>query len=524
MRIEKNVFVPMRDGVRLAVDIYRPESPGRYPVVLTRTPYNKDAAPRAAAQTGGALGAALARYEGLVEAGYIVVVSDTRGTGNSEGVYDYYNYEGGPYDGYDTIEWIADQPWCDGNVGMIGASAGAILCYLAAITQPPHLKCMVPNMHPADHYFDQWFIGGVFRYQNRISWAINMLPRIMHRTVDPEEGNAGALYAVHEARFHQYYQRMRQGKNPINLDWLAEYYQQDTYSDFWRQRSIAAYHDKVAVPTLNGGVWYDHFIRGTLWSHREINVPKKLLVNPGMLGAAPGMENGGFLDWQLRWLDYWLRGVETGILDEAPVRVYLLGEERWLDLPAWPPAEAMSTPFYLRAGGKLSLDPPGAEDPDRLVHDPERPLRTPGSPNDQRSIEAGALVFSTPPLERDLIVMGPIQLVLYAATDAEDVSWCVRLCDVFPDGRSRLLNTGALKGSHHASHERPEPLEQGRVYRFEIEVWPTANVFKAGHSVRVVIAHSDFPFFENSPLPARSYVFHDAERASQLLLPVVPSL
>jgi putative CocE/NonD family hydrolase len=545
MDIQKDVYVPMRDGVKLSADIYGSTSSGPRPAVLIRTPYVKGGV------SGSMLGAegrprtsvvgpmrfrpgtnlTLLTVEPLVEAGYVVLVSDTRGTGHAEGEYDYYNFSGGPSDGYDTVEWLAAQPWCDGNVGMQGASAGAVLCYAAAITQPPHLKAMVPNMHPADFYFDQWFVGGVFRYEDRISWCTGQLSRIAPLDPgDPAEPAYEQKRRVYQQRYERYHRRLTEEKNPIDLDWMVEMYGRRRYDAFWKERSFARQLDRITVPTMHGGVWHDHFIRGTLTSHEGLRVPKRLFVSPGGLDSTGGAGDGGFGRAQVRWFDHFLRGAENGVMDEPGARLYITGAERWIDEPCWP-VPVTETSYYLAAGpgggtasahdGLLSREPVGAASPDTLLHDPASPNHTPGSTADQRSFEQGCLTYSTPPLEEDVEVIGTPRLLLHAATDAEDVDWCVRLCDVFPDGRSRLLNAGALKGSHVFSHETPEPLAAGRVYEFAVEVWPVGNLFKRGHRIRIDISASDFPYFEVNPLPSRNQIFHDATHPSRLLLPVV---
>src|SRR4051794_32162116 len=296
MKIDKDLYVAMRDGVSLAVDIYRPDVLTTHAAVLLVTPYLKDAVFEMPLGSDGrpvplplppipeGVNPMLLAVSPLVDQGFVVVVADARGTGYSEGDYDYYNFEGGPFDGYDTVEWIAAQPWCDGNVGALGGSAAAISCYITALTHPPHLKAMVPNMHPADFYFDQWRIGGVFRYENRIGWSTGMLSRISPvNPGDPDSPNYERKRAVYERRFRGFYDRVAAGQNAANLEWLTDMYQRDTYDDFWKSRSFLPRSHEIDIPTLHGGVWYDHFIRGTLASHAAINVPKRLFVGPGSL-------------------------------------------------------------------------------------------------------------------------------------------------------------------------------------------------------------------------------------------------
>jgi putative CocE/NonD family hydrolase len=524
MIVEKDIYVPMRDGVCMALDLYKPDKPGRYPAIVSRTPYIKDASLMAGPSVAE-------RMLPWTDAGYVMVVSDTRGTGVSEGVYDYYNYENGPWDGYDTIEWAAHEPWCDGNVGTMGGSASAILAYNAAIKQPPSLKAIAANMHPADQYFDQWFIGGVFRYENRIGWGVHMLPRLApSQPMNAKDPAFARKQKVYQERMAQYYERMRRGENPGDLVWLTEGYQHQTYDEFWKRRSLVPHLAKVNVPALHGGVWFDHFIRGTLTTHEAVNVPKKLSVSAGSLHGGMLAPDRGFDELQHRWFDYYLRGVENGVTDAPGARLYLMGEDAWIEEPSWPlPSEAMA--LFLAPGrgggtdsmndGLLCPEPPGAAEPTGIDHDPANPNRTVANATDQRRFEAGALTFSTPPLDHAVTVIGTPKLTFYAASDAADVDWCVRLTNVYPDGRSQLLNTGALKASHVASHETPAPLERDRIYEFEVEIWAVANVFKRGHRIRVDISTSDFPFFENNMLPSRNRVYHDAAHPSRLVLPVV---
>jgi putative CocE/NonD family hydrolase len=545
MEIDKDVYVPMRDGVSLAADIYRPEVLTEHAAVLLVTPYLKDAVLEMPLGSDGrpvalplpplppGFNPMLMSVSPLVAQGFVVVVADARGTGFSEGVYDYYNLEGGPFDGYDAIEWIAAQPWCDGNVGMVGASAAAISCYITALTQPPHLKAMVPNMHPADFYFDQWRIGGVFRYENRIGWSTGMHTRITPvNPGHPDSPNYERKRAVYERRFHHFYERVAAGESPANLDWLTDMYQHDAYDDFWASRSFLARSDEIRIPTLHGGVWYDHFIRGTLGSHAAIDVPKRLFVGPGSLITRFDLGDGGFNAMTVQWFDHYLRGADNGVADGPPARIYMLGTEEYVDVPEWP-VPTVDTELFLtgaRSGsapsandGSLAAAPPDQQPADVLVHDPDAPNRTAPDLADQRPFEAGCLTFTTAPLDADLTIVGPGRLVVHAATDAADVDFCVRLCDVFEDGRSRLLNTGALKGSHVQSHEQPTPLVAGEVNCFEIEVWAVANVFRQGHRIRIDVSTSDFPFFESNPVPSRTEVFHDSRYPSRLILPVATS-
>ena len=222
--------------------------------------------------------------DALVEAGYAVVLSDSRGTGYAEGTYDYYNIEGGPFDGYDTVEWIAEQPWCDGNVGLWGLSGSAVLAYAAALTSPPHLKAVAAYMCPADFYLDQWYPGGMFRYEDRMRWPMLMQDCIAPLDPGPADGPAyERKRLVFEQRYYRHYERMTRGLNPVPLDWATQCVSHDSYDEFWQARSFDRQLAGVTAPVLNVGVLHDHFIRGTMRFHEGLSVPRRLLLVPGAL-------------------------------------------------------------------------------------------------------------------------------------------------------------------------------------------------------------------------------------------------
>ncbi len=554
MSIEKDVFVPMRDGVSMALDVYKPDSEGPWPVVLVRTPYVKVApdmsdtasspvqtSARVALGADGrpsslmlmrmakALVGAVPPVKAFLDAGYVVVVSDSRGTGYSEGTYDYYNIDSGPYDGYDTVEWIAEQPWCDGNVGVWGISGSGVLALATAITNPPHLKAIVTAAHPVDFYHDQWYPGGVFRYEDRVRWPLLMQECISPLDPgDPQSPSYERKRDIYERRYQGYYERMRQGLNPINLDWAADGVTHDTYDDFWQAKSLTGGLGSVTAPVLTVGVLHDHFISGTIRFFEGVNVTKRLVVGPGSLDVDGEAGDVGMAQLQMKWFDRFLKGIQNGVEDEPATRVYLNGVRQTADFPDWPPA-AVETPLYLIARGndsdtrerELSWESSPQSGRGLLAYDPAAPNRTPADTADQRSFDEKSLVFTTAPLKHDLTVVGYSSLRLYASPDETVVDLCVRISDVQPDGSSRLANLGSLKSSHFASHTEPSNPEGGQVHSFDVHILPICSVFKKGHRIRVAISGSDFPFCAPNPEVSQTPVYFGGEYPSSLVLPVI---
>jgi putative CocE/NonD family hydrolase len=328
---------------------------------------------------------------------------------------------------------------------------------------------------------------------------------------------------------------------------------------------IAGKHDQVDVPTFNVGGWYDIFLADTIANFqamRGLGRPTKLLIGPwshgrhtnpiGELNFGFGSQitfidlQADFARVQLRWFDHWLKGIDTGIMAEAPIRLFVMGANVWRDEQEWPLARARETPFYLRAGAELSTEPPGAESPDRYKYDPANPVPTHGGallmapefltgPVDQRSIDARAdvLTYTTRPLERDTEVTGPVRVKLWACSSAPDTDFVARLIDVHPDGRAYNLTDGIIRARFRDGHASAL-LEPGRPYPFDIDLWATSNVFKAGHRIRLQVCSSNFPRWDRNPntghpfgqddelCAAEQTILHDAEHPSSVVLPLVP--
>jgi putative CocE/NonD family hydrolase len=545
MRVERNVDVRMRDGVVLRADIYRPETAQPVPALLHRTPYDRSV---------GMIPIAGIEPEAGVAAGYAVVCQDVRGQYGSDG--EFYTFVGEGKDGFDTIEWVAAQPWCDGAVGMVGRSYGATCQWLAASERPPHLKAICPVVTGSDFFRGWVYQGGAFQLGFNLFWVWMMSDK--RRAAKPEE------------LFHHLPLRTVPLADPkwarFYFDWLDH----PTDDEYWRALSINRRYPQIEVPALNVGGWYDVFLGGTLENFTGMRseggsasarTGQRLVVGPWAHGSTYGpfpdhsfdlfasADAIDFLGLQLRFFDHHLRS--TAVADEAPVRIFVMGENRWRAEDDWPLARAHATPWYLRSGGRLAEEGPGDEPADSYVYDPRDPVPTIGGPTslpprmmkanagplDQGKLDGRAdlLVYTSDPLERPLEVTGPLTATLHAATDGADSDFVVKLIDLHPDGRALILAEGVLRCRYRNGFDRVEPVTAGAVEAYTIDLVATANVFLAGHRLRVIVTSSSFPRFDrnsNSGRPfgtdgpddlrtARQTVFHDAARPSHVLLPVV---
>lgn len=349
-------------------------------------------------------------------------------------------------------------------------------------------------------------------------------------------------------------------------DWYFEGLDHPEDGDYWRPTDLSAMYPEVDVPVLHWNGWFDYCLEGTLNSFQGMRAHgrsercrkgQRLVIGPwthvGTTGEEIDFGAEAVLDesaYRLKWYDHWLKGMDTGIMDGPPVRLFLMGANRWVEMEDWPPGEVVYRPVYFHEGtgrseaslnnGRLAFQPPGAdEQPDSFPYDPQDPVpsvRTfeDSGPKDFRSIEGRLLTYTSDVLEGDLTVTGPLKAVLYGSSSAVDTDWVVRLCDMWPDGRSMWVCDGILRARYRDSFEREELLVPGQVYRFEVDMCATAQVFRAGHRLRVQVTSSDFPWYDrnlNTGGPfgeetrghvATNTVFHDAMHPSHIVLPVMP--
>jgi putative CocE/NonD family hydrolase len=573
--VERNVDIPMWDGVILRANVYRLDTAEPHPVILCRLPYNKDA-PDWVSYTDGIR---------LAEAGFVVIFQDTRGRFASDG--DFYPFVHEGRDGYDTVEWAAAQPWSSGAVGMTGASYFGATQWLAALERPPHLRALFPMITTSEYYESWTYQGGAFQLGFNLMWTLQHLAPENARRVgpDPAAGTRAMRRLLSSSdRLDELYRFLPLADLPalresdagrFYFDWLAH----ASDDEYWQAIAINRRYSQIEVPAFNLGGWYDLFLHGTIENYGRMRVEggspaarqgQRLLIGPwahgDLTGSFPEYDFGVFSGWaaadftglQQTFFDHHLRG-NASAADEAPVRLFVMGENRWRDEADWPLARAHMTPWYLHsagragsAGGELSPVPPSAEPVDTYVYDPRDPAPTVGGstflpgifvgansgPRDQRPVEArpDVLVYTSAPLAEPIEVTGPLQVTLYAATSAPDTDFVARLIDVHPDGAARLLAEGIIRARYREGYARPHPIEPGRVYDYQINLVATSNLFQVGHRIRVDVTSSSFPRFDRNPntgrplgvdgpddiRAARQTILHDGTNPSHILLPMVP--
>jgi len=504
---QQTLMVAMRDGVHLSTDVYLPRGRGPWPVILVRTPYDKSPGP----------------YRGLSWRGYAVVAQDMRGRFASEG-------KAIPFltcgqDGADTMAWLLEQPWCNGKVGTLGASALGITQNLLAAEHPPGLVCQHITVGGSSLYHDALYQAGALRQSLIIRW-------LEDNRFDPE---SAPLFRSH----------------PV-------------YDDLWRRMDAAARASEITAPALHIGGWFDIFCQGTIngFVSRQTRGGKGargnqwLIMGPwthGIGRAQAGQlafpENAGQMPPHAApqmWFDYWLKGRDNGLRAVPHVTYYVMGAcgepnapgNEWRTAEAWP-IPASDTPYYLGRDGTLSLRKPTRDaEPLTYIYDPENPMPTlgganlniPAGPMDQRPVEgrADVLVFSTPALEQPVEVTGQVRVRLYASSDAPDTDFAAKLCDVYPDGRSMLICDGIVRARYREPGKSEAFLVPGKVVAFDLDLWSTSLIFNRGHRLRLTVSSSNAPRFEpnpnagpgGKPRKATQAVFCDRRYPSALWLPL----
>lgn len=591
--VEKDVMVPMRDGVRLATDIYRPAVDGKpidepLPVILTRLPYNKDGSKRAG--------------EYFAKNGYVFVSQDTRGRYKSEG--DWHMLTDDGPDGVDCAAWIGKQPWSNGKIGMIGTSYVGGTQHAMAIAGAPELKTVIPVDAMANMGRQSLRNAGAFemRFWN---WIFLNAGRGSNSAQDP--GTQAILKEMADQRF-TYLENLptRRGMTPLRLspeyeNWLIEAMEHGANDDFWKQNNIVDYPENYKdIPVYLVSGWYDSWAGNTTANYmalsETIKGPVYLIMGPWIHGRQSQFAHGQVTfgeeaaikdqwAWRKEWYDHWLKGIDNSVGKadpfKTPVRIFVMGTGDggkdedgrlrhggyWRNEQDWPLERTQYTDYFLQADGRLSpKKPTDSTSTTAFQFDPKDPVPTIGgntsSHNDillqgawnqkggehvwnfpepiPLSARNDVLVFQTEPLAEDVEVTGEIEVKLYASSSAKDTDFTAKLIDVYPPskewpgGFALNIGDGIVRARFRDSLKTEKLMTPGEVYEFTIKLYPTSNVFKKGHRIRVDISSSNFPRFDVNPNTgeplnrqrlsevANQTVYHDAKHPSRIVLPIIP--
>jgi putative CocE/NonD family hydrolase len=553
-RVERrvDVRVPMRDGVELSTDLFLPRDAGRCPTVLIRTPYSNSNEQL------------IDKGRRLASHGYVCAIQDVRGRWDSGGTY--YPFLQEADDGFDAQEWLGQREWSDGTIGTAGASYLGTTQWRAAPLDSGYLKCMVPRVICADYHSGLVYPGGALQLNVAMTWGMRTHAR-----------------TGQEIDFHQWSEAFRH--LPLatadqaagrDLDFWQDWLDHAAYDDYWEAMDDTRRWEQITVPAFNMGGWYDLYANQTFSNFNGLRLQggsnearqSRLIVGPWPHALSASTRtgdidfgHGSLVDLEaeeLRWFERWLRGVDDGISHEAPLRLFVMGANRWREAHEWPLADTDWQEWFLHSGGQansvlgdgaLSRQSPGDESADTYRYDPAHPVQTAGGnnccsphivpwgPHDQRAVEmrGDVLVYTSEPLAADTEVTGPIELILYAATDGPDTDFTAKLVDVSPGGYAMNLCDGIRRGRFLESRRADRWLTPDQVYEWRIEVGVTANLFRAGHRIRLEVSSSNFPRFDRNLNTdeeygrgttmriARQRVEHSRAFPSRLRLPVVPA-
>lgn len=575
--VEKDVPAVMRDGVVLRADVYRPATKDPVPVILMRTQYGK---------TGAQVWPSRYRPPAwFASQCYIVVIQDVRGQYASEGAF--YEYVHEAQDGYDTVEWVAHLPGALPKVGMYGSSYVGATQWLAASETPPSLKTIIPANTGSDFYDGWTFEDGAFRLGFIQPWMMESIVR----TAAKQRGDDAFVKSLQDAylkiaewmryRPYQLFPPFRPSDR-VAAPYYFDAIKHSSRDDYWDRIRIEKNYGRVNIPVLAFEGWYDAFLNGGLrnfvgmidgggsqyaranqrivigpWEHEAWGRPDAI-ASPRLKAIGP-IGDSPINELSLAWFDHFLKGIDNGVRTGPRVDYFVMGENKWHVADAWPIPGTRYQTWFMHSGGNAASSMGdgalGTQAParyerspaDRFVYEPWNPVASVGGHScclwtegpqgqfDQTVIEQrpDVLVYTSQALERPLLITGPVTAVLYASSTARDTDFTAKLVDVFPDGSSVNLNNGIQVARFRESLEKPSLIEPDAIYRYEIHVWPTSNLFKAGHRIRLEISSSDFPQFAPNPNTGEPFgqsekwqsatqtIFHDQEHPSALILPVI---
>lgn len=553
--IHRDLWVPMADGVRLLADVYLPTGPGiegPFPTVLIRMPYGKTEAYCYMPAHG--------KY--WARRGYACVIQDVRGRWGSEGAYEPFINEA--RDGYDTLDWIAAQPWCDGNIGMTGESYYGYTQWAVAPLGHPNLRCIAPGDTAADIYGSWIYNANAFCLSTMGGWAyvINGKQDCNEFLMDPWHLPLAEMPAAagHPSRAY------------------SEWMEHQTRDEYWDRVNVSQRYADIAIPVLHWGGWYDVFLNGTIggWQGMRAQGPERLRdkqwlvigatdheLSPEFTGRIGrlAVERHGYAHDRIKvFMDCWLKGEDAGVTEGGRVLYFTMGRNEWRRTDEWPPRQAEERRYYLHGAGAadlpheadspdeagtLSTNAPEDERADRFTYDPRDPAdywlginlwELAKHMEDRREVErrSDVLIYTTAPLTTDLEVTGPVSVTLSAATSARDTDFTAALVDVHPDGYAHLVQEGLRRARFRESDSCESPVEPGAVYTYEIDLWATSYVFATGHRIRLEVSSSNFDrydrnlntgrfAFDDEIVVAEQTVHHSAAHPSFVTLPVMPA-
>ena len=548
------VNMKTRDGVMLATDIYRPKAEGKFPVLMIRTPYNR---------RDSATGIFLASH------GYISIHQDTRGRFDSGGEFYPFKYE--MNDGYDAVEWAAALPYSDGRVGMHGGSYVGATQMLAASSAPPHLVGIFPYVTAMEYYEGWTYQGGAWMQWFSESWTSGLAVDTLTKKTSGLIRSKLWANALPVESYKLLDLPTAQEVAPYLKDWIEH----ETNDEYWKAIKVSDHYGKMNVKALHSGGWHDIFSGGSIRNFIEMQKQapteearrgQRLLMGPwahanttpeGKIGDVTFGKDAvlDMNDTVVKWYDYVMKGKQNEFSTDAPVKIFVMGDNVWRDEKEFPLARTSYTKYYLHSskganslGGDGVISPliPKTEKPDSYEYDPSNPVPTiggrlccgglPPGPTDQKANEARSdvLVFSTPALTQDTEVTGFITAELYASTSAADTDFTAMIVDVDEKGYARYLGDGIIRARYRNSTKVAEPIEPNKVYKYTIDLWATSNVFKAGHKIRVYLSSSNFPRFNRNlntgektmgglrMVTAKQTIYHDAQYPSSIILPIIP--
>ncbi len=539
--VHKDVRVTMRDGVNLATDVYLPGDVAA-PVLLVRLPYGKDMF----ASLGPAL---LPPPMSFVAAGYAVVWQDCRGMWNSDG--EFILQAADAADGVDTVEWIRQQPWCDGNVGTYGASYLGMSQWATASQDPAGLKAIAPSIAPSDFRYLRYSPGGAIFWHTNLLWAMSINQMQALRSLRRGEGSMDAMTqaVVLASNPEPHLNKLPISDQPAlneQSSWWADSLQRPFADPYWAASAPSEKMSAVSTPGLHVGGWFDFFMPETTRAYTTLlretanevaKTHQRLIIGPwdhrnqeGLyegraFGPRAGALAADITGSHIRFFDHHVRGEAAADAADAPVRIFVMGIDQWRDEQAWPLPDTRYTSYFLDGAGEantsggdgsLTVDAPATDAVDVIRYDPMDPVPTVGGrslppgniaaaalnagPLDQQAIEqrADVLCYTTPVLTEPLEVTGEVSLVLNVSSSALDTDFTGKLVDVHPDGRALYLTDGLLRMRYRKSLLEPELLQPGQVYEVTIDLGPTSNVFLPGHRLRVEISSSNFPHYDRN--------------------------